>query len=86
MIMPDLDKMSKELQISRSTIEKYLKAFTRIEILKAFKRIGKGGKIVYAIGWRKGYRNSKNKTGGVRKLYYLKNDKEIQIKLATFKL
>ena len=86
MIIPDLDKMSRELQVSRSTLEKYLRAFTGIGILKAFKRIRKGGKTVYAIGMKRGYRNSKDEGGGVRKLYYLKESREILEKLAAFRL
>jgi hypothetical protein len=55
-VLPDIKDIANKLKISESTVNKYLKAFSEYGVIKRFpKRMGLGGKIVYAIGERQYY-------------------------------
>lgn len=70
----DREKMSKELNLSESSIAKYLGMFADYELLKRLpKRVGRGGKWVYSMGYWQPYYDKKDipHWGKSRPIYYL---------------
>jgi DNA-binding MarR family transcriptional regulator len=73
-VLPDIVDIANKLKISVSTVNKYLKAFSEYGVIKRFpKRMGLGGRIVYAIGERDYYPDKVTKKSRPRILKYLKS-------------
>jgi hypothetical protein len=86
-VMPDIDKMSTDLGMSKDSIQKYLREFSRAGILKRLpNKIERGGRIVYGIGIRKGWKNPKTGKSGQKIHYYLKESDKIKEALYKFRI
>jgi len=86
-VMPDLDKMGRELDMSKSSIAQYLKAMSEAGIIKPFpNRIGRGGKVVYALGEWRGFKDPETGKSGSKQFWYLKERDDIKENLARMKL
>jgi hypothetical protein len=71
------------LNLSRSSIQKYMKAFCDSGILKKLGKFGPRGKNIYAVGFWSVY-GEEGEGGGTRRNYFLKNTKEVRESLKKF--
>jgi hypothetical protein len=83
LFIPDKIDMKNSLNLSESSIQKYLKAFCDSGILKKLGKSGARGKNIYAVGFWSVY-GEEGEGGGTRKNYFLKNTKEVRESLKKF--
>jgi len=82
---PDQIDMENSLNLSKSSVQKYLKAFCETGILKKLGKFGDRGKNIYAVGFWSVY-GEEGEKGGTRRNYFLKNTKEVREALKKFKV
>jgi hypothetical protein len=83
LFIPDQIDMENSLNLSRSSIQKYMKAFCDSGILKKLGKSGPRGKNIYAVGFWSVY-GEEGEKGGTRRNYFLKNTKEVRESLKKF--
>lgn len=85
LFIPDHLDMQNSLNLSPSSIQKYLKAFCDIGILKKMGKSSSKGTNVYTVGFWSVY-GEEGERGGTRRNYFLKNTKEVRDVLTKFKV
>lgn len=85
LFFPDQIDMQNSLNLSKSSIQKYLKAFCDCGILKNMGKYGHRGMNIYAVGFWSVY-GKEGEGGGARRNYFLKNTRETREALRKFRV
>jgi hypothetical protein len=85
LFIPDKIDMENSLNLSESSIQKYMKVFCDSGILKKLGKFSSRGKNIYAVGFWSAYGEEGEKRGTKRN-YFLKNTKEVRESLKKFRV
>ena len=85
LFIPDKIDMKNSLNLSESSIQKYMKAFCDSGILKKLGKFGSRSKHIYVFGFWSAYGEEGEKRGTKRN-YFLKNTKEVRESLKKFRV